>query len=131
MTARKPAEVLAEARQQKFDAWFKDRRWRVAEEFSGEREAPDPIRSGGPVLIKITYFHGQFWIDPPGRFHTPLGHAGSTGFVVAEVDAAGQDTGVKAAFGLTALKRAQERYGLITGLPEGIRTRPKADADGT
>jgi hypothetical protein len=112
---RKPQDVLRQAREDKFDAWFKDRRWRVAEEMTGTRTFQGAT---------ITYDSGEFWVDPPAKFLTPLGHPGRHGFVIVEVAPDGSDLEAKAAFGDTALKVAAERYGAIINLPERRRAKP-------
>lgn len=107
---RKPADVLKAAREAKVTEWFEGRRWRVMDEADGQREVP------GSPGITATYRAGHFKIEGPGKFQTPLGHSGKNGILVAEIDAVGQDTGKYAAFGATALKQAQERFGLIVGI---------------
>lgn len=114
---RQPAVALREARERKFREWFEGRRWRIADEMSGER----PVTIQG-MTTTMTFSAGQFTVPAPGKFHTPLGHAGRTGFLIIEIDAQGQDiTGddgypVTATFGATALAKAQEVYGQIVGL---------------
>lgn len=118
MTAPKklPADALKQARERKQAEWFNCRRWRVAEEVTGTR----PFTANGVEMI-ITYDRGQFKIPVPGKFKTPLGHAGRMGYLIVEMDEQGQDLvpEVMAAFGATALRQAQARYGLIVGLPGG------------
>lgn len=102
-------EALAEAREAKLVEWFgNDRRWRITEEMTGERTAEG---------VRIVYQAGHFTIDPPGKFTTPLGASGRSGYVLSEVGPDGSDTGVQAAFGATALRKAQERFGCIINLP--------------
>jgi hypothetical protein len=120
---RQPAQALKEARDTKFRFWFENRRWRIADEVTGERTVHlDPgtylgTRHPDGLDLVVTYDHGHFKIPAPGKFHTPLGHAGRSGIIVAEIDTMGQDTGIMAAFGPTALRQAHEKYGLIVGLP--------------
>lgn len=109
-TAR--SEALRTARQDKFDQWFRFRRWRVAAEITEIREIDGD---------RVVYDHGEFWVDKPGVFQTPLGHKGRHGFVVCEVDAVtGLDLQplVQAAFGYASLQRAQEEYGAVRDLTE-------------
>ena len=110
---RQPAAALKEARERKFREWFEGRRWRVMTEATGERELTgDDL----PVPIVITFNQGRFKIPPPAKFHTPFGHGGRQGILIMELDENGQDTGTIAAFGVTALAKAQQIYGLIVGL---------------
>lgn len=104
------ATILREAREAKFDAWFKGRHWRVCSEISGERTG-----EGG---AKITYDRGWFTIAPPHTFKTPLGHRGRAGILIQEVDAEGHDLPgtTPASFGEQVLKRAAKVYGSVTGL---------------
>jgi hypothetical protein len=113
---RKPADVLKEARDRKFAEWFQDRRWRVMDEVTGERDTTVVVPDGSEVAIIVKYSAGHFTIPAPAKFYTPLGRPGRVGIMVAEIDAMGQDTGVTASFGATSLAKAQEAYGLIVGL---------------
>jgi len=106
------AEALKMSRQQKFNDLFRGRRWRVQTEKSG------PSVIGG---IRVRYDCGEFWIDPPGVFQTPLGHKGRHGFVLIEVDADGRDVVPlrRIALGYAAIRGAAEHFGAIAGeLPE-------------
>lgn len=104
------SSTLKESRQQKFDQWFKDRKWRVAAEISGTRE-----QDGNT----FRYHKGYFQIDRPGVFQTPLGHKGRAGYMLHEVDADGSDIPDSlAAFGRIALESAIKAYGSVTGLPD-------------
>lgn len=89
--------------------WFKDRRWRVRTELDGS------VTLGG---VKITYAKGAFEIAQPGVYVTPLGSSGRKGYVIVETDGDGHDIpGTGTALGEAALRRAQEAFGTITGLP--------------
>jgi hypothetical protein len=105
------AEALAAARQAKWDEFFQSRKWRVVTEATGRL-------SQGEIVV--TYDQGRFQISEPGKFRTPLGHPGRSGYLLAEV-VAGQDTGAYACFGGTALRKAAEQYGAILNLP-GAKT---------
>lgn len=102
-----PADVLREARERKAAQWWEGRRWRVADEVTGQRTDGD---------VSVLYQNGHVTVSGPGKLKTPLGHTGKNGYMVAEIDAAGQDTGVYVIFGLNALRNAQKKYGAIVGL---------------
>jgi hypothetical protein len=110
-------ENMKRAREKQFAEWFETRHWRVAEETNGLR-----TREG----ITILYDHGEFWVQHPGVFKTPLGHRGKRGFLVKETDADGKDLDPASvqAFGHLTLKTAGEKYGTIHGLPAEPRKEP-------
>jgi hypothetical protein len=118
---RQPAAALAEARERKFKEWFEGRRWRIADDWTGERPAIVDAGNGTDMTLLLRFNHGRFLIPPPGRFHTPLGHGGRQGVIIIELDELGQDKVPERAvpFGITTLKSAQKAYGLIVGLPGG------------
>lgn len=90
--------------------WFGTRRWRVMREVTGN------VIMGG---VKIAYAAGEFQIDQPGVFVTPMGHRGRRGFLLIETDEAGHDiAGSWQAFGEATLRRAAAAYGTVDGLPE-------------
>jgi hypothetical protein len=101
---RTRSQSLAAARQARFDKWFKDRKWRVATERTGESRDGDVV---------VTYDHGEFLVAEPGEFQTPLGNRGRHGFLIQEVDpATGTDIeGSLAAFGLATLRNAAREHG--------------------
>jgi hypothetical protein len=102
-------QTLADSRESKFRHWFENRRWRVCHEITGTW-----TKDGH----RISYFRGFFQMDPPGTFQTPLGHRGRKGYLIQETEPDGTDCQTEpVAFGRQALERAQERFGLITGLP--------------
>jgi hypothetical protein len=110
--------ALSRSRTERFDSWFKDRRWRVLEEMSGQRE-----RDGSTVI----YDAGEFWVSWPGIFQTPLGHRGRHGFLIREVDpqtGADLEPAVDVAFGFVTLSTAVERYQAVRGLPSEPRKVP-------
>ena len=92
--------------------WFEKRRWRIIDEISGN------VALGG---VGIAYANGEFQIDQPGVFVTPMGHRGRHGFLVIETDDAGQDIpGSEQAFGEATLRRANDAFGTVSGLPEAV-----------
>lgn len=92
--------------------WFENRRWRVMTETSGN------VTLGG---VNIGYAVGEFHIDQPGVFVTPMGHRGRHGFLVIETDDAGRDIpGSEQAFGEATLRRASAAFGTVSGLPEAV-----------
>jgi hypothetical protein len=110
--------ALARSRMERFDAWFKDRRWRVRTEVTEVRE-----KDGSSVV----YDHGEFWVRPPEKFRTPFGNEGRHGFLIREVDpATGRDLdpAVDVAFGHILLVSAVQRYGAIRDLPAEQRKIP-------
>lgn len=117
MTSAARIENMKRAREAQFASWFETRHWRVAEETSGLR-----TRDG----ITILYDRGEFWVQHPGVFKTPLGHRGKRGFLVKETDADGKDLDPPSvqAFGHLTLKTASERYQTIHGLPGEPRKEP-------
>jgi len=89
--------------------WFEQRRWRVMTEKTGEVTL---------VGVKIGFRGGEFQIDQPGVFITPMGHRGRRGFLVIETDESGKDIpGSEQAFGEATLRRAAAVWGTIAGLP--------------
>jgi hypothetical protein len=119
-TTNDKIERMKRAREKQFADWFERRHWRVATEIMGCR-----TRDG----ITILYDHGEFWVQHPGVFKTPLGHRGKRGFLVRETDANGVDVVPASvqAFGHLALKTAGEKYGTIRGLPPEPRKDPPAE----
>lgn len=107
MPSTRRSESLKAAREASFARWFAGRRWRIATEESGTEE-----REGG---VKIVYERGEFWVQPPGKFQTPLGHKGRHGYVLQEVDPhTGQDIeGSRSTWGAQALRKAREQYRAI------------------
>jgi hypothetical protein len=115
-TARGAA--LRQIQQDRFDSWFRDRRWRVRTELNGLQD-----REGIPVQ----YDHGEFWVDPAGEFKTPFGHKGRHGFSICEVDpqtGADLEPRVSAAFGHKVLALAAGHYEAIRDLPDKARSTP-------
>lgn len=111
------AEPLREARERRFAEWFEGRRWRVRTEEQGER-----FLEGH----RTVYDHGEFWIDTPGVFQTPVGHTGSHGFILQEVDAAGNDIeGSMVAWGIQSIRQAATQFGAIVEVPKARRSPPK------
>jgi hypothetical protein len=89
--------------------WFEHHRWRVMAEQDGE------VTTAG---VRISYDAGSFEIDPPGVYVTPFGQRGRRGVLVERIDGEDADLPVEAAFGESLLRRAQEAFGTISGLPE-------------
>jgi hypothetical protein len=88
----------------KWDELFGTRRWRVAAEWSGYVE-PD---EGG----RVTFDHGEFTIDAPGAFRSPLStNLGRVGVLLQEVAPDGSDVPDSLIpFGQPAVKRAREEF---------------------
>jgi hypothetical protein len=110
--------ALARSRTERFDSWFKDRRWRVRTEMAGTRE-----REGATVV----YDGGEFWVTPPEVFKTPLGHRGRHGFLIREVSPQTGDDLVPftdVAFGHATLTDACVRYSAVRDLPAEPRKTP-------
>jgi hypothetical protein len=108
------SEVAKAARDERMREWFGTRKWRVKTEVTR-------------TMLGIMYDHGEFWVKPPNVFQTPFGHKGRHGLIITEID---PDTGkdlvpaVLAAFGHTALVKAQDLYKCFpAGLP-AERSRP-------
>lgn len=102
-------EALRQRREARFDSWFRDRRWRVCTEITGDRVSDTGI---------VRYSGGFFRMDPPGIFQTPLGHKGRAGYLIQEVDPDGGDRDVPPVpFGRRTLEHAIEKYGAVSGLP--------------
>jgi hypothetical protein len=116
-TTNSKIENMKRARDAQFASWFEKRHWRVAGETNGLR-----TRDG----ITILYDHGEFWVQHPGVFQTPLGHRGKRGFLVMETDVNGSDLNPPsvAAFGHLTLKRARDEFGAVSGLPDEPRKEP-------
>lgn len=97
--------------------WFEKRRWRVMAEKTGT------ITIAG---VRYTYNSGEFVIDPPGVFVTPLGHRGRRGYLIIEIGEYHLDIpGSEQAFGEATLRRANEAFGSdgdlpVSGLPEVV-----------
>jgi hypothetical protein len=119
--SRSRSESLRAARAAGFASWFRDRRWRIMDEISGQVTLPDSN-------VTVTYDHGEFWITEPFLFRTPLGHNGRHGFTLREVDPeTGEDTDEisMASFGRDVLVRAQQQFGAISGeVPAQRRNSP-------
>jgi hypothetical protein len=117
------SQAMRQAQQERFDHWFRNRRWRVRDEVSGPRE-----RDG----LVIRYDRGEFWIDRPGIFQTPLGNRGRHGFLLRETGPDGHDLDppVDVAFGYATLQTAISRYGAVQGLPDEPRKEPPAELQG-
>jgi hypothetical protein len=123
LTIRSRSSSLRTARALRMSQWFAGRRWRILTEVSGTIRLPDNGKS-------ITYDCGEFWIEEPASFQTPLGHVGRQGFTVREVDPAdGTDLEpiCLASFGHTTLVKARDEYDAIQGeLPSPRRKAPAA-----
>lgn len=112
---RSRASQIKGAKRQKLDEWFKGRQWRICTELSG------PVEGG---VCK----DGQIILAAPAEFQTPLGNRGRRGYIVQEVDAAGNDLSTRPQiFGIQVLRETQELYGAIVNLPpKRPRGRPKS-----
>jgi hypothetical protein len=110
-------DSLRRAREEKRDSFFKGRHWRVRTEVTERRE------SDGTVIV---YDKGEFWVQPPEVFQTPLGHRGRHGFLLRETGADGKDLAPAndVAFGFVTLKTASDLYGSVRDLPEEPRKAP-------
>jgi hypothetical protein len=96
-----------------WDALFKDRHWRVAEELSGGALV-SPGRK--QPQVRVTFDRGTFEIDPPGAYRSPLStNLGRRGVVLQETDAAGEADieGSRITVGPGSLQRAREQYAAI------------------
>lgn len=93
----------------RLEKWFKDRHWRVRAELDGTARLGE---------VSITYRRGVFDIEPPGVFVSPFGTSARHGVVIVEMDGFRDVPGSSASFGEPVLRRAQEAYGTIRGLPE-------------
>lgn len=105
------------AKQAKFEYWFQGRRWRIMTELSGN----------GP---EGSCEKGEFRLNPPAKFTTPLGNTGRHGFIIQEIGTDGKDLSTRpVAFGLQVLRLAHERYGSVVNLPpKRGRGRPRKQA---
>ena len=121
LAIRSRSDSLRAARAFRMGEWFAGRKWRIVTEISGTIKLPESEKS-------ITYDHGEFWIEAPASFQTPLGHIGRQGFTVREVDPAdGTDLEpiTLASFGYTTLVKARDQYDAIQGeLPAPRRKAP-------
>lgn len=96
----------------KMDEWFKDRRWRVLTEATGQGFVP-PGEVG--EHLSVTMEQGHFVVESPGAFKSPLsGNPGRRGIVLQEIDAEDKDIdGSRYPFGEPAVKAARETYGAV------------------
>lgn len=86
------------------------RKWRVAEELTGE--AADPAQPGSLVRFD----RGWFSMSAPYAYRSPLStNLGRRGVVLAETDATGSADlpGPRLAIGVHALKRARLEYSAV------------------
>jgi hypothetical protein len=99
---------------EKWDEFFADRKWRVAEELTGDVHA-DGFHAGEVVQpgIRVTFRKGCFEIEAPGAFQSILStNQGRRGVVLQETDGSGaQDIpGSRIALGYIALDKARKQY---------------------
>lgn len=83
------------------------RKWRVAEEVSGEIAAP------GRPDIAVTFDRGRFTIAAPGAFRSPLStNLGRRGVLLQETNPTGEVDipGSRIPVGEPALRRASKEY---------------------
>lgn len=116
--------ALARSRMERFDTWFRDRRWRVRSEVTEVREQEDSV---------VIYDQGEFWVRPPEKFRTPFGNEGRHGFLIREIDpATGEDLDPvnDVAFGHILLVSAVSAYGAVRDLPPEQRKIPPPPATG-
>jgi hypothetical protein len=95
----------------RWDELFRDRRWRVAEEVSGEH-----VQGKGAPRIRVTFTRGLFEITAPGAFRSPLStNLGRRGVLLQETDATGAADipGSRMAVGAAAVKKAREQYSAV------------------
>lgn len=105
--------ALTNAHHDEVERWFgSGRRWRICTELDG----PVSLGEDKPSAI---FRRGEFTLDTPWTFLTPLGRRGTAGVVIQEVDEAGNDVpGSRATFGMQQLKRVARQYnGCVTNLP--------------
>jgi hypothetical protein len=125
MLIRSRSEAAKAQRDKRLTDWFGTRRWRVCTEVSGER------KDGRDTVV---YDHGEFWIIGGGArsgrptFQTPFGHNGVHGFVIQEVDGAGQDLGTEpVCFGHALLAKVHALYKCFpAGLPPERKRPPRS-----
>lgn len=98
------------------DRWeelFRGRKWRVAEEVSGEVTIPK--RRGQPEIV-ITFRRGNFTVAAPGAFQSPLStNKGRAGVLLVETDSSGSVDypGTRMAVGAPAVRKARQEYGAV------------------
>jgi hypothetical protein len=86
---------------------FDSRKWRVAEEVTATATVDG---------IRVILTRGEFEIDPPGAFRSPLStNLGRRGVVLQETgpDGSADIPGSRVAIGLHALRRARSAYGAV------------------
>lgn len=97
----------------KWDDLFKGRKWRVAEEVSGQVTAR--VKRGQPVVV-ITFTRGRFEIPAPGAYRSPLStNLGRRGLLLQETDLTGEHDlpGARLAVGEPAVQKAREKYAAV------------------
>jgi hypothetical protein len=97
----------------RWEELFAARKWRVAEEITGQAEVP---AGNGQPAIRATFTRGEFEIAPPGAYRSPLStNLGRYGSVLQETDQGGGTDipGSRIAVGAGAVRKAREQYGAI------------------
>jgi hypothetical protein len=94
----------------RWDELFSGRKWRIAEELTGD--APDPSVPGSVVRFD----RGWFTMAAPFAYRSPLStNLGRRGVVLVETDLTGASDlpGPRMAVGVHALRRARQRFSAI------------------
>lgn len=89
------------------------RKWRVAEEVSGEVVIPAPK---GQPEIAVKFDRGRFTITAPGAFRSPLStNLGRRGVLLQETSLTGETDvpGSRMPVGEPALRRASKEFGAV------------------
>jgi hypothetical protein len=89
------------------------RKWRVAEELSGDELAP--AGPGEPEVL-VRFDRGWFSMEAPGAYRSPLStNLGRRGVVLIRTDSSGSvdSPGSRIAIGVHALRRARQEFNAI------------------
>lgn len=107
------SEALKASHVRRMAEWFEGRRWRVCSELNTDQQ---------DILVK----NGEFWVKDGKVFRSPLGNKGKHGYILQEVDEAGNDiwsaeldpAPVRAPFGWVTIRNASEMFpGSIIEVP--------------
>jgi hypothetical protein len=93
-----------------WETLFRDRKWRVAEEFTGTVRAP------GYRGIKVTFARGRFELPPGVAFQSPVStNMGRRGVLLVETSADGSSDlpGSRLTLGEAAVKKAREQFSAV------------------
>lgn len=97
-----------------WDVLFKGRKWRVAEELTGDVPVPPERPGDAPGLVRFD--RGWFSMGEPYAYRSPLStNLGRRGVILAETDDAGSADlpGPRIAVGVHALRKARLQYGAV------------------